>query len=1005
MKLELELTQQGSSYEVLARNKLDFVDGSCVKTAYVSGHVLSAQWDRCNLLMGLDECYRSIRIALLTSDPLPKGKDAYIIVSREESHRGILESSSMKELLNVINETLFWKHSCQYGSLPKKWLSFSQGLRNANHTQTLDIADIYESQNEPKISKDYKTEYKKVKAKVSLLEAGPLSTQSPKPFQSKNKGLVAKTFYWNEEEVSDDEEMIQVKVLMALADNELVVGKNHARNGYNRVILVIGSVLAKSSQSSESSVGMSCNTCGSNVYLTTDHNDFEHFKRGKFNAKADDGYLLGYSFVSKEFRVFNTRIQQIKETYHVTFDESMETIMFTNTSVDKTRINDSSRYPPDEFLHEDDPSRQYKANSNISYYITPHNRSLTELTKDTHVPEVITQNKKNTPHTKDVEGMLTRSMAAKLTAALASECLFAVFLSEIEPKKVFEVLKHPGWVDAMQKELNQFYRNKVWTLVPLHEGKIAGKRKTRKGQNQNKTRQKREAWKSPAVKFNRYFFFETPKVLLLAWDRVFEIKDAFGNKQYKPEDMQELFRKLFKDVQNIHEELAEYINTLGWNRPAFYDDNDDDDVNYTIAITPVLSTEEPDNSLSMGDEHLDIIPAMESDEVIKSSVEDLVPILSESEGILDTMCNVHLVNNPTSLEAKIHFEIVINSNDDISSSDDDSLYNENIEYVEASSHNSELVSLKVTEIVISEDEEIEDDNLREKLLNVHLLIANIEALKDNLTPSSEFLTKSSSTYPKSFLEETNTFHNSLPEFENFCFDLEEISSGSTTTHSDISLSEYDSFIFDLSNDQFPPTNRSDFTHEEFADELAHIISPPEYDCFYFRNFPEPGEWISSLNSEIRENLSTTRVNLPVEDDHSPLLAYVLSSIPEKLKTLAKGFYPPSLKFLSFNWESRWERSESIAIGSKWMFRNKKDELGTVTRKKERLVAQGYSQIEGINYDKTFAPVAMMDAIRIFLAFATYMNFKVFQMDVKSAFLNGKLKEAVYVKQPPGFESS
>nr|GEV60194.1 hypothetical protein [Tanacetum cinerariifolium] len=103
-----------------------------------------------------------------------------------------------------------------------------------------------------------------------------------------------------------------------------------------------------------------------------------------------------------------------------------------------------------------------------------------------------------------------------------------------------------------------------------------------------------------------------------------------------------------------------------------------------------------------------------------------------------------------------------------------------------------------------------------------------------------------------------------------------ISSGSTTNQSDISLPEYDSFIFDLSNDQFPPTNRSDFTHEEFGDELAHIISPLEYDCFYFRNLPNPGELISSLNSGIHENLSsTTRVNLPVEDDYSPHLAYVV----------------------------------------------------------------------------------------------------------------------------------
>nr|GFB23673.1 hypothetical protein [Tanacetum cinerariifolium] len=202
------------------------------------------------------------------------------------------------------------------------------------------------------------------------------------------------------------------------------------------------------------------------------------------------------------------------------------------------------------------------------------------------------------------------------------------------------------------------------------------------------------------------------------------------------------------------------------------------------------------------------------------------------------------------------------SNDDISSNDDDSLYNENIEYGEASPHDSELVSLEAAEIVIPKEEKIEDDNLREKLSNVHLLIANIEALKDNPTPSFEFLAKSSSTSLNSFLEETNTFHNSLPEFENFYFDLGEISSGSTTTQSDISLSEYDSFIFD-------------FTHEEFADELAHIISPPEYDCFYFWDLPDPGELMSILNSGIRENLSITSVNLPNENDYSPLLAYVV----------------------------------------------------------------------------------------------------------------------------------
>ncbi|KAJ9565966.1 hypothetical protein OSB04_001932 [Centaurea solstitialis] len=90
------------------------------------------------------------------------------------------------------------------------------------------------------------------------------------------------------------------------------------------------------------------------------------------------------------------------------------------------------------------------------------------------------------------------------------------------------------------------------------------------------------------------------------------------------------------------------------------------------------------------------------------------------------------------------------------------------------------------------------------------------------------------------------------------------------------------------------------------------------------------------------------------------------------------------------------------IGSKWIFRNKLDEVGTIIRNKARLVAQGYRQEEGIDYDETFAPVARLEAIRLFLAFAAHMNFKVFQMDIKNAFLNGKLNEEVYVSQSPGF---
>jgi hypothetical protein len=89
------------------------------------------------------------------------------------------------------------------------------------------------------------------------------------------------------------------------------------------------------------------------------------------------------------------------------------------------------------------------------------------------------------------------------------------------------------------------------------------------------------------------------------------------------------------------------------------------------------------------------------------------------------------------------------------------------------------------------------------------------------------------------------------------------------------------------------------------------------------------------------------------------------------------------------------RPNQNVVGTKWVFRNKQDEHGVVTRNKARLVEKGYSQVEGLDFDETYAPVARLESIRI----------KLYQMDVKSAFLNGPIKEEVYVEQPPGFEDS
>ncbi|GKF72072.1 hypothetical protein Tco_0208186, partial [Tanacetum coccineum] len=184
-----------------------------------------------------------------------------------------------------------------------------------------------------------------------------------------------------------------------------------------------------------------------------------------------------------------------------------------------------------------------------------------------------------------------------------------------------------------------------------------------------------------------------------------------------------------------------------WKIPICYDDDNDEESSIPLkdiitsrlplcdAVTPVLLTEEPVDSLIMGNEHLDTISATKSDEVIKSSVENLVPILSESEGIPDSVCDVPLCNNPIPLEAfKEHSETIIDFNNDSTSSDDDSPYGEDIDNVDASPPDAEIVSLEVVEIVVPEvggvDTDIlltiKDDILREKLLNVNLLIAKIE---------------------------------------------------------------------------------------------------------------------------------------------------------------------------------------------------------------------------------------------------------------------------------------
>ncbi|GJQ90271.1 putative ribonuclease H-like domain-containing protein [Tanacetum coccineum] len=138
----------------------------------------------------------------------------------------------------------------------------------------------------------------------------------------------------------------------------------------------------------------------------------------------------------------------------------------------------------------------------------------------------------------------------------------------------------------------------------------------------------------------------------------------------------------------------------------------------------------------------------------------------------------------------------------------------------------------------------------------------------------------------------------------------------------------------------------------------------------------------------------------------PKLEYIYSLLKFKLIGDPSWVEAMQEELLQFKIQKVWTLVDlpygKKAIGTKWVYRNKKYERGIVVRNKARLVAQGYKQEEGIDYDKVFAPVARIEAIRLFLSYASFMNFLVYQIDVKSAFIYGTIEEEVYVSQPPGF---
>nr|GEY40777.1 hypothetical protein [Tanacetum cinerariifolium] len=231
-------------------------------------------------------------------------------------------------------------------------------------------------------------------------------------------------------------------------------------------------------------------------------------------------------------------------------------------------------------------------------------------------------------------------------------------------------------------------------------------------------------------------------------------------------------------------------------------------------LAPILSTKEPENSLSMGYEHLIITPETESDEVTESNAENLFPISSECEVALEYKreCTVPISENFSDCDN--HSEILFDSkNDDLSTII--SVKEENVGHREEE------------EVYLEDISQVQDVVLHEKLFSITRLISNIESLNDNSTPDYVF---------NSFESDNSLLDNNSLEFETFCDHTEETRSGNTT-HANYSLPEYDSFFFEIEPDQERLIN---LVENDILDNSSNDPLLEEVDLFLFDNSIPPG---------------------------------------------------------------------------------------------------------------------------------------------------------------------
>ncbi|GJY23328.1 retrovirus-related pol polyprotein from transposon TNT 1-94 [Tanacetum coccineum] len=924
---------------------------------------------------------------------------------------------------------------------------------------------------------------------------------------------------------------------------------------------------------------------GCPVYI---HNHKDHL--GKFDEKADDGYLLGYSLVSKAFRVFNTRRQQIEETYHIIFDESPDAIKFSKPSVDDINIAKIERYPPDEYLHPYEPSQRYQTNNNNMIFIEPYecpepvvletkvssdqNGQTDQNDQSAQTDEILNDDQSehsnhtndeqiidNIPNNKDIQiskqlsspsiedtlvqniipipnsslsipsmvtpapqdrgyqdkhielvniigRMLTRAMAKQLSIALAHECLFVDFLSEEEPKKVSEALHHPGWVDAMQDELNQFARNKARLVA--------------QGYNQQEGIDYETFAPVAKLEAIRIFLAFSTYINFIVYQM--DAKSAFLNGKLKEEvyvkqplgfessEFPNHVCKLDKALYGLkqaprawYETLSTYLtkhkfirvktpmvppNKLGPNLNGKA-------VNATqyrgmIGSLMYLTASRPDFQFSTclyaryqanpKESHLIAVKRIFRDHILKWHIElhfiptqyQLADIFTKS---LDepTFKRLIVELGITTFRNALRAHYLPHSN----------------EYVSPPS----LVVVRPWFATIEYNREIGDKGTLKKSClppRWRLLMAEIiqclgagtkkKHSKHNLG-SKEEATKSqpfskeaahSPTGHSKKKKKSGTAKDKAPRQPSVSTPIdtelhkEDLQAAGDPT-SFRSASGYDALIDSTAKadpgKSAPRTNLSVLVDKTKSAgdglKIAHTVSgtneesgfkemskkikmedllnlmqdtrsaffTPDSSFFDQSFIPVVIHYnCASVITQVSEHNSKWTKDHPLENIigaldrpvstrlqlHEQALfcyydAFLTSAEPKNYKeALTQACWIEAMQeelheFKSWRFGNLFLLPDNaFVIFLSGSIRLNLMSLAGILKNKARLVARGYRQEEGIDFEESFASVARLEAIRIFLAFAAHMNMVIYQMDVKTAFLNGNLREEVYVSQPDGF---